>query len=375
MGIKGYKTAIIHDWLTGMRGGETVLESLLDIYPDADIFTLLWVPGSVSSKIEKQRITTSFLQKAPFIKKNYRHYLPLFPLAIEGFDLRGYDLIVSSSHCVAKGIIPPPGARHICYCYTPMRYIWDMYFQYFGKTRNRLTSFIYRSVAHYLRMWDVTTNSRVDEFIAISNHVSRRIKRYYNRTSAIIYPPVDNDFYLPVSDKPLAERYYLVVSGLVPYKRIDLAIEAFNQTGKKLIVIGEGPEKARLMKAAKRNISFLGWASNEDLRKWYSHCEALIFPGEEDFGIVPVEAQACGRPVVAFGQGGALDTVVHGNTGILFPEQTVASLIKALETHEVTRYDSDAIIENSRRFSRNVFTEKVRQYVMQNCKSTDDGHS
>jgi glycosyltransferase involved in cell wall biosynthesis len=364
---KQHKVAIIHDWLTGMRGGEKVLESLLDIYPDSDIFTLIWLKGSVSDKIEKQRITTSFLHKAPFIRNNYRNYLPLFPMAIESFDLAGYDLIISSSHCVAKGVIPQPGARHICYCYTPMRYIWDMYFQYFGKPRNRLAGFIYGSVANYLRMWDVTASSRVDEFIAISNHVSQRIRRYYGRASTVIFPPVDNEFYRPVSDKPLAEPYYLVVSGLVPYKRIDLAIEAFNQTGKKLIIIGEGPEKNRLIKMAKGNISFLGWASNQDLRKWYSHCEALIFPGEEDFGIVPVEAQACGRPVVAFGRGGALDTIIHGSTGIIFPEQTAASLIEALDTHEATKYNTNTIIENSHRFSKNVFIGKIRQYIMQNC--------
>lgn len=364
---KQHKVAIIHDWLTGMRGGEKVLESLLDIYPAADIFTLIWLRGSVSDKIEKQRITTSFLQKAPFIRNNYRNYLPLFPMAIESFDLAGYDLIISSSHCVAKGVIPPPGVRHICYCYTPMRYIWDMYFQYFGKPQNRLAGFIYGLVANYLRMWDVTASSRVDYFVAISNHVSHRIRRYYDRESTVIYPPVDDEFYRPVSDKPLAVPYYLVVSGLVPYKRIDLAIEAFNQTGKKLIVIGEGPEKNRLIKTAKGNISFLGWASNENLRKWYSHCEALIFPGEEDFGIVPVEAQACGRPVVAFGRGGVLDTIIHGSTGIIFPEQTAASLIEALDTHEATQYNANTIIENSQRFSKNIFTGKLREYIAKTC--------
>ena len=244
---------------------------------------------------------------------------------------------------------------------------------FLGKPRNLFVDFIYKSVAHHLRMWDVTTNSRVDDFIAISNHVSHRIKRYYDRASTVIYPPVDDEFYQPVSDKPLAEPYYLVVSGLVPYKRIDLAVEAFNQTGKKLIIIGEGPEKARLMKMAKDNISLLGWASNEDLRKWFSHCMALIFPGEEDFGIVPVEAQACGRPVVAFGRGGAMDTVVNGSTGILFPEQTAASLIEALNTHEATKYNTNIIIENSHRFSKNVFIDKIRQYVLQSCKPTEEG--
>jgi len=373
MGIKGCKTAIIHDWLTGMRGGEKVLESLLDIYPEADIFTLVWIKGSVSSKIEKQKITTSFLQKAPFIRKTYRHYLPLFPLAIESFNLNEYDLVISSSHCVAKGVIPAPNARHICYCHTPMRYIWNMYFDYFGKERNLVTGLIYKSVAHHLRIWDVSSAERVDSFIANSTNVANRIKRYYNKPSHVIYPPVNTEFYHPVSDKILMEPYYLIVSALVPYKRIDLAVEAFNYMDKRLIVIGEGPEKRKLMKKAKGNISFLGWASNDQLRKWYSHCEALIFPGEEDFGIIPVEAQACGSPVIAYAKGGAIETVSDRETGIFFHNQKKEDLIQAIKAHETMHYDKTKIIANAKRFSNNVFIGKIRQYIMQSCKPTDEG--
>lgn len=356
------RTAIIHDWLTGMRGGEKVLESMIDTFPDADIFTLLWVKGSVSPKIENQRITTSFLQEYPLIKTKYRNYLPLFPLAIEGFNLDGYDLIISSSHCAAKGIIPPPHARHICYCHTPMRYIWNMYFDYFGKEGQRLSA-LYRTVSHHLRIWDLSSNTRVDEFVANSDHVARRIKRYYGRQSIVIYPPVDTDFYHPVPERLMDEPYYLVVSALVPYKRIDLAIETFNKNGQKLVIIGEGPERGKLRKMAQKNIEFLGWETNEELRKWYSNCEALVFPGEEDFGIVPVETQACGRPVIAYARGGALETVVDRITGVLFPNQDQASLLEALRIHRGLSYNASTIVDNAGRFSRDRFCGNFKSQV------------
>jgi len=369
MGISGRKIAIIHDWLTGMRGGEKVLELLVGLYPNADIFTLLWIKGSVSPKIEKHYITTSFLQKFPFINKRYRYYLPLFPIAIESFDLNGYDLVISSSHCVAKGVIPPPHARHICYCHTPMRYIWNMYFDYFGKERNVLTGLIYKSVAHHLRIWDVSSSERVDSFIANSANVANRIKRYYNKPAKVIYPPVDTDFYYPMPDRLLKESYYLIVSALVPYKRVDLSIEAFNQTGQKLVIIGEGPEKKYLVKKAKSNITFYGWATNEQLRMWYSHCEALIFPGEEDFGIIPVEAQACGSPVIAYGKGGATETIIDRVTGIFFDKQRKEDLIQAIKTHETMVYDKKKIIANAKRFSNKMFFDCFKAHVNQIIKS------
>lgn len=365
MSVKGHKVAIIHDWLTGMRGGEKVLELMLSIFPQADIYTLLWVKGSVSEKIEKQRITTSFLQKIPFIKKNYRSFLPLFPLAIESFDLNEYDLVISSSHCVAKGIIPPPHARHFCYCYTPMRYIWNMYYEYFCDVKNPLRTFAYRLVAHYLRVWDICANSRVDEFAAISNHINRRIQRYYNRSSTVIYPPVDTGFYHPVPERASPEPYYLIVSALVPYKKIDLAIETFNRNGKRLIVIGDGPEKKKISSNAKSNISFMGWESNERLRQWYSHCSALIFPGEEDFGIVPLEAQACGSPVIAYRKGGATETIIDRQTGIFFDRQTIEELQNAVNIHENMTYDKKKIIANAKRFSNEIFCENIKKHIRQ----------
>ena len=365
MDEKGCKVAIIHDWLTGMRGGEKVLELLISLFPQADIYTLLWVKGSVSEKIEKQRITTSFLQKIPFISKTYRSFLPLFPMAIESFDLNEYDLVISSSHCVAKGIIPPPQARHICYCYTPMRYIWNMYSEYFKDVKNPFSALAYRSAAHYLRLWDLSTNSRVDDFIAISHHISRRIQRYYNRPSTVVYPPVDTDYYHPVPDRAISEPYYLIVSALVPYKRIDLAIETFNHNGKKLIVIGEGPEKNKLRNIAKDNISFLGWGSNEQLRQWYSHCSALVFPGEEDFGIVPLEAQACGSPVIAYRKGGATETIIDRQTGVFFDRQTKEGLQEAVDIHENMTYDKTKIIANARRFSNVIFCENIKHHIHQ----------
>jgi glycosyltransferase involved in cell wall biosynthesis len=360
---KNKKIAIIHDWLTGMRGGEKVLELLIDLFPGADIFTLVWVKGSVSERIEKQKITASFLQNYPFIKTGYRHLLPLFPLAAESFDLRGYDLVISSSHCAAKGVIPAPGAKHVCYCYSPMRYIWNMYPEYFGKNRNALVDPIYRTAAHYLRMWDLSTNDRVDDFMAISNAVAARINRYYRRDSTVIYPPVNTAFYRWVPERPVAAPYHLVVSALVPYKRIDLAVDAFNENGKKLVIIGEGPEKRRLARTAKPNITFLGWVGNDMLRQYYSHCQALVFPGEEDFGIVPLEAQACGSPVIAYARGGALETIIDGETGLFFREQLPASLNEAITRAAMTGFDRQVIVTNAQRFSEGVFCDKIQSHV------------
>src|SRR3990172_2447787 len=305
------KVAIIHDWLTGMRGGEKCLEVFCEIFPDADLYTLIHIPGSVSRVIENRNIKTSFIQKMLGAIKHYRFYLPLFPLAIESFNLKGYDLIISSSHCVAKGIIPPQSVVNICYIYTPMRYVWDLYEDYFNKER---TGWFFRKAirifAHYLRMWDFTSSGRVDYFAAISNHVVKRIKKYYRRNAEVIYPPVDCDKF-SLSEK--AEDFYLIVSAFAPYKRIDIAIEAFNRLGLGLKIIGEGQDEKNLMRIARQNIEFLGWQDDNTLKEYYSKCKALIFPGEEDFGIVPVEAMASGRPVIAYGKGGAVETVIPLN--------------------------------------------------------------
>ncbi len=373
------KVAIVHDWLTGMRGGEKVLEVFCELFPDADLFTLLHIKGSVSEIIEKRNIKTSFIQKLPFVEKRYRHYLPLFPSAIEQFDLRGYDLILSCSHCVAKGVIPPPYAINISYIHTPMRYVWDMYSDYFNENRVGIfTRFVMPIFANYLRMWDVTSSSRCDHFIANSRYVAQRIKRYYNRDADVIYPPVNAERFM--SSENLSD-YFLIISAFAPYKRIDIAIEAFNRLGFSLKIVGTGQDERRLKGMAGENIEFLGWRNEDELVELYSRCRALIFPGEEDFGIVPVEAMASGRPVIAYGKGGALETVIplevsrgkgQGSpTGIFFYEQTPEALIEAVSIFEKNsdKFDSKAIRNHTLKFDKKIFKENIRDYIAEKCRS------
>ena len=362
------RVAIIHDWLTGMRGGERCLEIFCELFPEADLYTLLHIPDSVSPIIERMTIKTSFIQNLPFSKRGYRKYLPLFPMAIERFNLKGYDLILSCSHCVAKGIIPPPDALHISYMLTPMRYAWDMYPEYFGENRNRLIPFL----IHYLRMWDVTSSQRVDHFLCISKHVENRIKKFYRREAEVIHPPVDiNRFIL----QKKREDFFLIVSSFAPYKRIELAIEAFNQIGYPLKIIGTGPEEKRLRSMAKSNVEFLGWQPDEVVADCYSKCRALIFPGEEDFGIVPLEAMACGKPVIAYGRGGALETIISYDqkdkmeedtpTGLFFREQHVSSLIEAIEQFDriEREFDPVAIRKHTIQWDREIFKEKIKKNI------------
>ncbi|HQU72818.1 MAG TPA: glycosyltransferase [Calditrichia bacterium] len=362
------KVALIHDWLTTMRGGEKVLEVFCELFPSADLFTLLHNPGSVTGPIADRRIFTTFIDRLPLKAKRYRHYLPLFPTAIERFQFQGYDLILSSSHCVAKGVLTPPGIPHIAYVHTPMRYVWDMYDQYFGRDRvGKLQRMIIPFFANYLRMWDVTSAARVDHFIANSNYVAQRIQKFYRRDSAVIYPPVSVEHF-PLSKK--TEGYYLVLSALVPYKRIDLAVEAFTQSGKPLHIVGDGPEGEKLKARAGENIRFFDWLSDADLSRQLADCRALIFPGEEDFGIVPVEAQSCGKPVIAFGKGGALETVCgyDGNnegqcSGIFFEEQSPPSLAGAVERFEEIRWDGEWIHRHAGQFSRERFRREMADYI------------
>ncbi len=360
-----------------MRGGEKVLEALCALYPDADIFTIFHVKGSVSPAIERHRIKTSFIQKIPFVKKRYRMFLPLFPAAVEGFDLRGYDLIVSTSHCAAKGVIPHPDSLHICYIFTPMRYIWDQFELYFGKGRTGFVSGrLIRLFANYLRIWDVTSSSRVDEFVAISGHVAKRVEKYYRRPSTVIYPPVECGRFKAAAADP--DGYYLIVSAFAPYKRIDLAIDAFNDMGLPLKITGTGQDEQRLKARAKKNIEFLGWATDERLKGLYAGCKALVFPGEEDFGIVPLEAMASGRPVIAFAKGGALETIAPLNrtandlyfsdaapTGVFFHEQTTGALKSAIGLLE-KRYDEfnpSLIREHALNFDTSRFKRNIRDYI------------
>ncbi len=355
--------ALIHDWLTGMRGGEKVLEALCELQPEADIFTLVHRPGTVSATIERHRIHTSLVQRLPLAATQYRRYLPLFPFAVEQFDLDRYDLVVSSSHCAAKAVIPTGRARHICYCHSPMRYAWDQFDAYFGPQRvGPLASrWFYRPVMARLARWDAATATRVDRFVANSRHVAGRIARYYNRQASVVYPPVDTVFYHPAAVPP--ESHFLIVSALVPYKRIDLAIEACRRVGAGLRIVGDGPDREQLERQAGGVAEFLGSVSNEAIRDEYRRARAVILPGEEDFGIVPVEAQACGRPVVALGCGGALDTVIDGETGVLFPEATPQSLAAALERVTVMPFDDATIRAHAERFSRERHLEQMRALI------------
>jgi len=361
------RVALIHDWLTGMRGGEKCLEVFCELFPGADLFTLVHKRGSVSQTIERMTIHTSFVQRLPRSASRYRKYLPFFPTAIEQFDLREFDLVLSSSHCAAKGIIPRPGALHVCYCHTPMRYVWDVYHDYFGpEQRGIIARRLIPFFANYLRTWDVAASHRVDDFIANSEHVRQRIRRYYRRDAEVIYPPVDTaQFPLTVGD----DGYFLIVSALVPYKRIELAIEAFNRLDDRLVVVGEGPRRAALQKMAKKNIEFVGWQKQDDLVRYYARCRALVFPGIEDFGIVPVEAQACGKPVIAFAAGGALETVKGPDTpdkistGILFDNPRPEGLIEAVDRFKSFEFDPQKIQQHARQFDREIFKIKIKRFI------------
>jgi len=356
------RVALVHDWLTGMRGGEKVLEAIAGIYPQADIFTLVHVRGSVSPLIESRRIRTSFIQRLPSAGRLYRHYLPLFPMAIEQFDLREYDLVISSSHCAAKAAVPPGLARHICYCHSPMRYAWDQFGEYFGARRTgRLGEALYRPVMAWLARWDASTASRVHRFVANSGFVASRILQYYGRRAAVVYPPVDTDFYQPGGASP--GDHFLVVSALVPYKRIDLAIAACRLAGAPLRIVGVGPDRERLERQSDGSVTFLGQLSDDAIRREYRNAKAVILPGAEDLGIVPVEAQACGTPVVALARGGALESVIDGETGVFFAESSARSLADALDRLGGLRIDASRVRENAIRFSRARFVAEFRALI------------
>ncbi|MSO84040.1 MAG: glycosyltransferase family 4 protein [Acidobacteria bacterium] len=357
------RTALIHDWLTGMRGGERVLEALCGLYPEADIFTLYHRRGSVSASIERHRIRTSFVQRLPFAGARYRQYLPLFPMAVEQFDLDPYDLVISSSHCAAKAVVTPGRARHLCYCHSPMRYGWDQFDAYFGPARvGPLASrWFYRPVLARMARWDAATAVRVHRFVANSAHVAGRIRRYYNRVATVVHPPVDTIFFHPADVLP--GSHFLVVSALVPYKRIELAMAACDRVGATLRIVGDGPDRARLEAQAGPNVTFLGRLSDEAVRDEYRKALAVVLPGEEDFGIVPVEAQACGRPVVAFGRGGALETVIDDQNGVLFAEPDAGSLSAALDRVSRQRFDSVRISLDAQRFSRDRHVQRLREVI------------
>jgi glycosyltransferase involved in cell wall biosynthesis len=366
------KVALVHDWLTGMRGGEKVLEVLCELFPGADLFTLVHRRGSVSAAIEGRRVTTSFVQRLPFAATRYRAYLPLFPFAIEQFSFDGYDLVVSSSHCAAKAVVVPGRTRHIAYCHSPMRYAWDQFEEYFGAARvgRRMSRWVYRPLLARLARWDAATAPRVHRFIANSRHVAGRIHRYYNRPSTVVYPPVDTSFFQPSpAIAPAASRSApaLVVSALVPYKRVDRAIEACALAGIPLRIAGDGPDRERLERQAGQSetgdVTFLGRVSDDVLRDEYRAARVAVLPGEEDFGIAPLEAQACGTPVVALARGGALETVKNGQTGLLFPEPTAASLAETLRVAATWRFDPYRIRAHAEAFSRDEHAAQLRTVI------------
>ena len=355
------RIALVHDWLTGMRGGEKCLEVMCELFPDAPIYTLLHVKGAMSPLIESKTIHTSFLQRFPFVEQKYRMYLPLFPFAIEAFDFSDYDLLLSTSHCVAKGAKPRGDALHLCYCFTPMRYVYEMYDEYFGKGQAGMaTRMAMKIVAPLLRVWDKKTADRVHHFVAISEHVRQRIHRHYGREAEVIFPPVD-------TAKFQASRrdagYYLVVSALVPYKKVDLAVKAFNKTGKRLIIVGKGPDEEKLRQLAKPNVEFVGWKSDDELALLYAGCTALVFPGEEDFGIVPLEAMASGKAVIAYGKGGALETVQDGLSGVFFYEQTVEALEIAVSKAEQMQFDVENVRKRALQFSRSIYKDAMKKFI------------
>lgn len=343
------RVAIIHYWLVGMRGGERVLERLLSLYPEADIFTHVYDPTAVSERIHRHKVITSFIQDLPFATKWYQRYLPLMPRALETFDLSGYDLVISSESGPAKGVIPPPTSKHVCYCHSPMRYLWDHHAQY-GASAGAVAKLGMGLFFNGLRIWDVTSAARVDAFAANSTFIQKRIKKYYRRESTVIHPPVDISLFTPRDD---VEDRYLWVGQLTSYKRPDLAVDAFNKLKLPLLVVGAGEMEAELRRRAGPNVTFVQRMGFDDLRQAYARARALVFTAEEDFGIVPVEAIASGRPVLAYGRGGALDTVADGLSGLFFDEADAESLAAGVERLEawLPSFDRDASRATTERFA------------------------
>jgi glycosyltransferase involved in cell wall biosynthesis len=370
--------ALVHDWLTGMRGGERVLEVLCERFPDAEIFTLLHVRGSASATIERHRIHASLLKLLPGVRHYYRECLLLYPVLVEQFDLDRFDLVISTSHCAAKSVLVRPTATHVCYCHTPMRYAWDQFEAYFAASRvGAVPSRIMRTVMARLARWDRDTAGRVHRYVTNSQYVAGRIRRYYNREAIVVYPPVDTQFFHPDTTAP--ERFALVVAALVPYKRIDLAVDACRLARVPLRVIGDGPERAQLeRKSAGADVRFLGRVSNEEVRDSYRRAAVVIMPGEEDLGLVPLEAQACGRPVVAYGRGGALETVVPDQTGLLVGEQTPSAFAEAIDQAISRRFDPGGIRRHAERFGRERFRAEmetiVQRAVNERAGSNGAGH-
>ena len=356
------KIALVHDWLTGMRGGERVLEVICERFPEAELFTLVHVPGSVAPIIEQRPIHTSFVQRFPFVRRYYRVCLPVFPAAVERFRFDGFDFVLSVSHCCVKSIITPAGVPHVCYCLTPMRYAWDQFDAYFGPARlGRVGSALMKPMMAGMARWDRETADRPDRYVAISHYVAGRIGRYYNREATVVYPPVDTAFFTPSSTSP--EPFALVVSALVPYKRIDLAIDACREARVPLKIVGQGPERESLERRAGGAAQFLGRLPDAEVRELYRRARLVMLPGEEDFGIVPLEAQACGRPVVALGKGGAVETILDGETGTLVSEPSASAFAEAVSRTMTTHFDAASIRRHAEGFGRERFANEIEAVV------------
>jgi glycosyltransferase involved in cell wall biosynthesis len=366
------RTAIVHEWLPVYGGAERVLEQLIHVYPEADLFSLFdFLPEDQRHFLQGKAVTTSFLQGMPFARSKYRYYLPLLPLAIEQFDLTGYDVVVSQSYGVAKAVLTSAQQLHISYVCTPVRYAWDLYFQYLREANleKGLRSKFVKLMLHYLRMYDVATANRVDVYVANSRYVARRIRKIYRRDAHVIYPPVDTEGFALETHK---EDFYFTVSRMVPYKKIDLIVEAFSRMpDKQLVVIGEGPEFAKIRSKAGPNVKLMGYQPFSVVKEHMAHARAFVFAAEEDFGIVPVEAQACGTPVIAFGRGGATETVVQGETGLFFMEQTPDALMTAVETFEsgALEFSPERIRRHAEQFSQARFRKEMSDLVASEWES------
>ena len=370
------KKALIHDWFSTYAGAEKCVESFTNIWDDFEIYSLIdFLKGTDRDKILKgKRAHTSLIQKLPFAKDKYRNYLPLFPLAIEQFDLSGYDVVLSSSHAVAKGVLTHSSQLHIAYVHTPIRYAWDLYHQYLRESGldRGLKGMLAKYFLHKIRLWDASTANRVDHYVANSRYIARRIKKTYDKPSDVIYPPVDVDKFTLREAK---EEFYLTASRMVPYKKIDLIVEAFSQTDKKLLVIGEGPDMDKIKSKAGKNIELLGFADDEAMADLMGRAKAFVFAAEEDFGITPVEAQACGTPVICFGRGGARETVRDGESGLYFMEQNAKELLAAVAKFEQNydKFEPQKIRENSLKFSRARFEAEIKSYVEKKYEEFKDG--
>ena len=361
MNIQRMRVALVHDYLNQYGGAERVLEALGQIFPEAPIYTLLYDKKKTGYAFENRKIYTSFLQKIPWLKTHHRSFLMLMPLAIEQFDLSQYDLVISDSASFAKGVITKPKTLHICYCHTPTRYAWDdshKYIEEFGYSRviRKIIPFF----MNYIRLWDEMAAQRVDEFITNSHFVARRIKKYYHREAVVIHPPVKTNLFNISSN---TDDYFLMVGRFLPYKRFDLAIEAFNQLGWPLKIVGDGPQKTQLKKQAKDNIEFVGLVSDKKLKNFYTHCRAFIFPQEEDFGIAPAEAMSAGRPIIAYRAGGVLEIVKEGITGLFFDKQTSECLIETLKKFRSLDFDPQIIRQHALQFDEEVFKSKIRDFI------------